>query len=262
MSTQAASSLVQNLIELAFEIFPRILWGIGIIVATRLAIVWVSSLTRKSLVRTDPTLRKFIVQAVEILTLVVGVVAALNAFGIQATSVVAVLGAAGLAIGLSLQHTLSHFAAGVMLISLRAFEVGDRIECGGVAGVVDAIGIFSTIILTADNVKVTIPNGQLFNSVLKNTTAMKTRRVDIEINIGDRPLSPTINLLLEIARSHPLVLEKPTPTCLVTSIAKETILSLRPWCAANACEEVRSQIQYQVKEALSQEKSEAPKIIQ
>ena len=107
MNVKAASSIVQNLIELAFEIFPRILWGIGIILATRLAIVWVSSLTRKSLVRTDPTLRKFVVQAVEILTLVVGVVAALNAFGIQATSVVAVLGAAGLAIWLSLQHTLS-----------------------------------------------------------------------------------------------------------------------------------------------------------
>ena len=85
--------------------------------------------------------------------------------------------------------------------------------------------------------------------------------MDLEINIGDRPISPTINLLLEIARSHPLVLEKPAPTCLVASIGKETILYLRPWCAANVYEEVRSQIQYQVKEAFSKEKSDTPKIL-
>lgn len=260
LAVNTVSSLMQKLIELAWEIFPRIFWAISIIVVTRLAIIWVSNLTRKSLLRIAPTLRKFIIQAVEILTLVVGGVAALNALGIKATSVVAVLGAAGLAIGLSWQHTLSHFAAGIMLISLRAFEVGDTIECAGVGGVVDAIGIFSTTIVTADNVKVTIPNGQLFNSVLKNTTAMRTRRVDLEINIGDRPIGPTINLLLEIARSHPLVLAQPAPTCLVASITKETILSLRPWCAANVYEEVRSQIQQQVKEAFSKEKSEAPKI--
>jgi small conductance mechanosensitive channel len=100
---------------------------------------------------------------------------------------------------------------------------------------------------------------QLFNGVLKNTTTMKTRRVDLEINIGDRPISPTINLLLEIARSHPQVLEQPAPTCLVASIGKETILYLRPWCDANVYEEVRSQIQYQIQEAFSIEKLEVPK---
>jgi small conductance mechanosensitive channel len=160
LDVNAASGVVQNLVELAFEILPRIVWAIGIILLTRLAIIWISSLTRKSLVRIAPTLRKFVVQAVEILTLVVGGVAALNAVGIKATSVVAVLGAAGLAIGLSWQHTLSHFAAGIMLISLRAFEVGDTIECAGISGVVEAIGIFSTTIVTADNVKATIPGWQ------------------------------------------------------------------------------------------------------
>jgi small conductance mechanosensitive channel len=96
LDVNAASRVVQNLVELAFEILPRIIWAIGIILLTRLAIIWISSLTRKSLVRIPPTLRKFVVQAVEILILVVGGVAALNAIGIKATSVVAVLGAAGL----------------------------------------------------------------------------------------------------------------------------------------------------------------------
>lgn len=219
---------------------------------TRLAINLVGRLTRKALKRAEPTLRKFLIQAAEILTLVVGVVAFLNTLGIQATSVVAVIGAAGLAISLALQNTLSHFAAGIMLVSLRPFEVGDFIEGTGFAGVVDTIGIFSTTLVTPDNAKITVPNGNLFSGILKNTTALGTRRVDLEIDIEERPIEPTIALFLSIVQPHSLVLKEPKTTCSVVSIsAKSTILYLRPWCAAKDYEQVRSQVQRLVKEALS-----------
>jgi small conductance mechanosensitive channel len=248
---QVAQEFSKKSIELGFQIIPQLLWAIGILLITRFAIGFVGGLTRRALSRTQATLRKFLVQAAEIAILVVGVVAALSQMGIQTTSVVAVVGAAGLAIGLAWQNTLSHFAAGVMLISLRPFEVGDDIEGGEVKGVVDSIGIFSTTLVTNDHIKIIVPNNKLFDGTLKNTTAMGTRRVDLKIDIGDRPIRSTMAELLEIAASHPLVLDDPAPTCLVDEITLDSaILLLRPWCASVAYEQVRSQIQQLVKESM------------
>ena len=257
-SSEIGLELSKKFIELAFKVFPQLLWALGILLLTRWAINLVGSITRKAFKYTEPTLRKFLIQAAEILTLVIGVVAFLNTLGIQATSVVAVIGAAGLAISLALQNTLSHFAAGIMLISLRPFEVGDFIESAGVSGIVDSIGIFSTTLITPDHVKITVPNGNLFSGTLKNTTAMSTRRVDLEIDIGDRPIEPTIALLLSVVEPHPLVLKDPKPTCHVTSISdKSTVLYLRPWCQSTVYEQVRSEVQQKVKEALNSQKLES-----
>jgi small conductance mechanosensitive channel len=242
----------QKTLDLAFQIIPKFLWAIGILLLTRLGIRLVSYFTRRALRRTEPTLRKFVIQAAEILTLVVGLVAFLNTLGIQTATVVAVVGAAGLAIGLALQNSLSHFAAGVMLVSFRPFEVGDFIEGAGVSGMVDGIGLFSTTLITPDNVRITVPNSNLFSGVLKNTTALGTRRVDLEVDIGDRPIEPTTTQLLALVQPHPLVLNDPKPTCHVASIsATSTVLYLRPWCAAEAYEQLRSEIQQMVRECLT-----------
>lgn len=242
----------RNLIDLAFQVGTKTLWAIAILLITRYAVELVGRATRRAFSPVEPTLRKFLVQATEVLTLLVGVVAFLSALGIQAASVVAVVGAAGLAIGLALQNTLSHFAAGLILINQRPFEVGDFIEGpSGVKGVVDAIGIFSTTVVTQDNVKITVPNNNLFSGVLKNTTALGTRRVDLKIDIGDRSIEPTIILLLSLVQPHPLVLDHPSTTCHVADIsAEKTTLYLRPWCRAQAYEQVRSEVQLLVKEAL------------
>ncbi len=247
-----ASWFNKNLIDLGFQLGTKTLSALAIILFTRYAIDLVARVTRRAFSPVEPTLRKFLVQASEILTLVVGIVAFLSALGIQATSLVAVVGAAGLAIGLALQNTLSHFAAGVMLLNQRPFEVGDFIEGpSGVKGVVDAIGIFSTTVVTPDNVKITVPNNNLFSNILKNTTAMGTRRVDLKIDIGDRPIEPTIILFLSLVQPHPLVLDRPSTTSNVLSISpKGTVLYLRPWCRAEAYEQVHSEVQQLVKEAL------------
>lgn len=250
-----ASWFNKNLIDLGFKFGTKILSALAIILLTRYAIDLVARVTRRAFSPLEPTLRKFMVQASESLTLVVGIVAFLSSLGIQATSLVAVVGAAGLAIGLALQNTLSHFAAGVMLLNQRPFEVGDFIEGpSGVKGVVDAIGIFSTTVVTPDNVKITVPNNNLFSGVLKNTTALGTRRVDLKVDIENRPIEPTIILLLSLVQPHPLVLNHPTTTCQVASISsKSTVLYLRPWCRAEAYEQVHSEIQQLVKEVLSNE---------
>jgi len=238
-------------------LLPKLLVAIAILVLTRFAIRLVSRVMTKTLSRTEATLRKFLIQAAETSTLIIGVIAALNALGIQSTSLVAVLGAAGLAIGLAWRDTLSHFAAGVMLITLRPFEVGDLIEAAGVSGLVDAIGIFSTTIITPDYIKIMVPNAQLFNGTLKNTTTLKIRRVDVTVDLGEiclneakkYSLDTTIYELLQLIKTHPLVLKEPAPSCLVKAISpKSTVLSLRPWCQSQYYEQVRSDVQKLVQE--------------
>lgn len=246
-----ASWFNKNLIDLGFQVGTKLLWALIILLATRYGVALVGRATKRAFSPIEPTLRKFLVQASEILVLIIGIVAFLNTLGISAASVVAVVGAAGLAIGLALQSTLSHFAAGVMLLNQRPFEVGDFIEGGGVTGVVDAIGIFSTTLVTPDNVKITVPNNSLFSGTLKNMTAIGTRRVDLEIDIGQHPIEPTIILLLSLVQPHPLVLDNPKTTCHVASITPtSTILYLRPWCTAEAYQQLRSEVQQLVKEAL------------
>ncbi|MDX2243738.1 MAG: mechanosensitive ion channel family protein [Leptolyngbyaceae cyanobacterium bins.302] len=247
------TDLYQVLSGMAVVLFPRIVWAILILLLTRFAIGVSRQVSRRFLNPVEPTIRKFFIQTAEFLTLIVGLVAALNILGIQTTTLVAILGAAGLAVGLALQSSLSHFAAGVMLVSFRPFEVGDFIEGAGVAGVVDSIGIFSTTVITTDNVKIVVPNNNLFTGTLRNTTAMGTRRVDLEVNIGDRAIEPTITHLLSLVQPHPLVLSHPKTTCHVATLTPEaTILYLRPWCSTEAYEQVKSEVQQIIKEALKE----------
>ncbi len=252
-AAEPTTEVSRGMLQFMAQVIPRLLWAVGILLITHVIVGAVGRLSRRVLHRMEATLRKFFVQVAEVLTLMAGVLAALNVVGIQTTTIVAVLGAAGLAVGLALQNTLSHFAAGVMLISFRPFEAGDLIEGAGVAGTVDSIGLFSTTIITPDNVKIVVPNSNLFSGTLKNMTALGTRRVDLEVPIGDRPIAPTITQLLALIQPHPLVLKDPPPTCKVLSITLEnhTVLSLRPWCAAKMYEQVRSEVQQLVQEALS-----------
>jgi small conductance mechanosensitive channel len=251
----------KNLLDWGLTIAPKILWAIAILLLTRWVATVVHHLSHRLLKRTEPTIQKFLLQVAVILVWISGGVAALNEVGIQTTTVVAVVGAAGLAIGLALQNSLSHFAAGIMLVSFRPFEVGDTIEGAGVAGIVDGIGLFSTTIVSPDNVRITVPNSNLFSGTLKNQTIMGTRRVDLEIEIGDRPIEHTITSFLSLVQPHPLVLNDPKTTCHVASLnaTTGTVLYLRPWCMAQCYGQVRSEVLQIVKEAMA-EKQEAEEI--
>lgn len=241
----------QELINFVRQAGIPLLSAILILLVTRWAVRLGDTFSQKLLRRVEPTLQKFLLQIIRILIWFFGIVTALNVLGFQTTGLITVLGAAGLAIGLALQSSLSHIAAGLMLISFRPFEVGDSIEGGGVSGTVDAIGLFSTTIVTSDHIRITVPNSNLFSGILKNHTVLGTRRLDIRVNIGPRKLHPIMEDLLTLAEPHPKVLTHPKVTCQVVGLeTQETILSLRPWCQSGDYDQVRSDLLRQIKEYL------------
>ena len=244
--------MVKPLLDMSFSIFPRVLWAIALLVITRLIARMMQMFVNQVLTRIEPTLKHFLVQMAGILVWVVGGVATLNTLGIETTTIVAIVGATGLAIGLALQNSLSHFAAGILLISFRPFEVGDSIEGGGVAGTVVSIGLFSTAIVTGDNTRITVPNGSLFSGTLKNFTVMGTRRVDLKIDLGDRSLRPMMAELLTLVGRHPKVLTTPKPTVQLLGLAMRdrTMVSVRAWCQTGDYEAVKGDLLLMVKEYL------------
>jgi small conductance mechanosensitive channel len=161
------------------------------------------------------------------------VLAALAQLGIQTTSFIAVIGAAGLAIGFALQGSLSNFAAGVMLIIFRPFKVGDFIEAAGTAGVVEEIMIFSTKLRSPDNKQLYVPNGSILSGTIVNYSAKNQRRVDLVFGCGYGDDIKKVKALLEaIVKENPLVLDDPAPTIGVLELGDSSVnFAVRPWVA-------------------------------
>jgi small conductance mechanosensitive channel len=157
------------------------------------------------------------------------IIAALDAIGIKTTAVVAVLGAAGLAIGLALQGSLSNFAAGVMLIVLRPYKVGDQVTIGKYFGRVDAIRVFQTILITADNREITIPNGQIIAAPIENTTVLGRRRIDLVVTIAHPVDLQHVRKLLETAITSDDRFERAAPVQVAEITDANVKLWLRPW---------------------------------
>ena len=168
-----------------------IAWGWKILAALLIFIIgrWVAKLIRRSISKLmaarnlDPMLVNFLGAILYSILLVAVVIAAVSQLGIQTTPLIAVLGAAGLAVGLALQNSLGNFAAGVMLIFFRPFTKGDYVEAGGTSGTVDEVGIFNTMLDTPDNRRVIVPNGQITSDTITNYSAHDTRRIDMIIGV-------------------------------------------------------------------------------
>jgi small conductance mechanosensitive channel len=214
-------------------------WGINFVLALiifivgRMAAKLIATLTGKLLLqmKVDSMLSSFaetIVKAV--LTLLV-VVAALNKLGVDTTSLIALLGAAGLAIGLSLQDSLKNFAAGVMILTFRPFSTGHFVEAAGVSGIVESIGIFSTVIRSGDNKEITVPNGAIYGDNIVNYSARQTRRVDLVFGISyDDDIKKAKQLIQQIVEGHELVLDDPAPLVAVYELADSSVnFVVRPW---------------------------------
>ena len=167
-------------------------WGLQVIGAIAVLFIgrWIAGMVRRGIARalersgSDATLIPFASGLAYYVVIAITVIAVLGLFGIETTSLVAVLGAAGLAVGLALQGTLSNFSAGVMLLVFRPFRKGDYVEAAGTAGSVHEIGIFSTILNTPDNVRITVPNSGIFGGIIKNYSANETRRNDLVLGIS------------------------------------------------------------------------------
>ena len=226
------------------EIHALIETGIsfGLEIAAALAILvlgwWLAGRVQKLILRTldrlprmDTTLKPFISSVARYAIIAITLVAVLARLGIQTTSIIAVLGAAGLAIGLALQGTLQNIAAGIMLLLLRPFKVGDYIDAGGIAGTVDEIGLFTTDMTTYDGVYRSVPNASLWNTSILNYSRLPTRRMDIPVGIAyEDDVEKAMTLLLDHLKRDSRVLSEPAPQVLVTGLGESSVdLSLRCW---------------------------------
>jgi small conductance mechanosensitive channel len=183
--------------------------------------------------------------------LIVVFVAVLGIFGIQATSLVAVLGAATLAVGLALQGTLSNLAAGFMLILFRPYKLGHYVDIGGTAGTVKDINLFVTELATGDNVQIIMPNGQAWGSVITNFSHHETRRVDLTFGIdyGD-DADKAMQIILDLAAADARVLKEPAPWVRVTNLGDSSVdLTARLWCNAGDYWDIKFEMTKAVKEA-------------
>ncbi len=182
----------------------------------------------------DEILVRFISSIIKWLLLLFVIIAALSQLGVDTTSLIALLGAAGLAVGLALQSSLSNFAAGVMLIIFRPFTKGDFVEAGGATGVVEAISIFTTKLTTPDNKEVIVPNSSVFGNNITNFSAKPTRRVDMVFGISyDDDIRKAKELLEQIIADDDRVLAEPAPVVALGELGDSSVNFLvRPWVNA------------------------------
>lgn len=226
-------TLVPKIIELLT------VYGIKLIAAVAIFIIgrWVAKGVTRLIVRVmekrevDPTLTTFVSNLGYIALLAFVIIAALNQLGIQTASFIAVVGAAGLAIGLALQGSLSNFAAGVLMIIFRPFKVGDVVEGAGVSGTVESIQIFTTQLKTPDNKTIIVPNAKITGDNIVNYSTKGTRRVDLVFGIGyGDDIDRARQIIMEIVGADERVSEDPAPEVLVTELADSSVnLTLRAW---------------------------------
>ncbi|NNF39946.1 MAG: mechanosensitive ion channel [Woeseiaceae bacterium] len=179
----------------------------------------------------DKTLETFVCNLVSVALLIVVIIAAISALGIQTTSFIAIFGAAGLAVGLALQGSLSNFAAGVLIVMFRPYRVGDYIEGAGISGTVEQVQILTTVLRTPDNKQVIVPNSQIMESVITNYSAKDTRRVDMEIGVSySDDLDKVRSVLEEIVAADDRVLDEPPCLIAVSALADSSVnFFVRPW---------------------------------
>ncbi|MDR5867987.1 mechanosensitive ion channel family protein [Halomonas koreensis] len=184
--------------------------------------------------RLDPLLVKFLGNILHALMLIFVVLAAISQVGIQTTSLIAVIGAAGLAVGLALQGSLANFAAGVLVIIFRPYKIGDYVEAGGVAGTIDDVQIFTTELCTPDNRRIIVPNGQMMNGAITNYSSHDIRRVDLVVGVGYDDDIDTVRRVLEaVVADDPRVLADPAPNIRMSAMGDSSVSWIvRPWVKA------------------------------
>jgi small conductance mechanosensitive channel len=179
----------------------------------------------------DKTLETFICNLVRTVLMIVVVIAAIGAIGIQTTSFIAIFGAAGLAVGLALQGSLSNFASGVLIVLFRPYRVGDFIEAAGISGSVEQVQILTTVLKTGDNKQIIVPNSQIMDSIITNYSANDTRRVDMVIGVSyDDDLDKVRKTLEELVAADDRILPEPAVKIAVSALADSSVnFIVRPW---------------------------------
>lgn len=211
--------------------------GIVILIVGWLVAGWVSNLVRKALgkrKKVDQTLTGFFANLVKYAILAVVFIAVLNQFGVATTSIIATLGALALAVGLALQGTLSHFAAGVMILLFRPFKVGQYVEVAGTGGTVMEVNLFATELATPENVQILVPNARVWGDVVKNYSFHNTRRVDFVLGVGyGDSIDKAIKTVHSVIAKDERIQHEPEPMVVVSNLGASSVdLTIRVWCAA------------------------------
>lgn len=226
---------VQQLLET--HVLP---WTISIVMAilifligkfvVKMIVKFVKKLMLKA--KVDEILINFVGSIIGAVLLLFVIIAALDQLGVNTTSMIALIGAAGLAVGLALQGTLQNFASGVMLIMFRPFNAGDYVEVASTSGTVEEVGIFTTTLLSVDNREIIIPNGEIFGGVIVNYSKRATRRVDMVFGIGyDDDLLKAKEIITRILGEDKRILADPAPVIVVGELADSSVnFNVRPWC--------------------------------
>ncbi|HLA55702.1 MAG TPA: mechanosensitive ion channel domain-containing protein [Flavobacterium sp.] len=222
-----------NFLKVLLDYSPKLISAFVVLLVGLYAIRIINRLVKSIMLKRelDPTLSKFLADILLWALRVLLFVTFISRLGIETSSFVAILGAAGLAVGLSLQGSLSNFAGGMLIIMFKPFRVGDTIEAQGVTGTVSEIQIFVTKLVTGNNQTIFIPNGILSNGTIINYSVEKIRRADLTLSISyDTDIKKAKDLILEILNSNPKVLKNPAPAVEVRQLTDSAILlAIRPW---------------------------------
>ena len=261
----ADAAMLAKLTDMAGDLAVNLTVAVLILVVTLFASKWASSATRRALSRVrgfrhDPTVLSFAVQVARVVVLIIGFIAVLQRLGVQTTSIIAVLGAASLAVGLALQGTLSNVAAGVMLLVLRPYRVGDVVDIGGNIGSVQRLDLFTTQLSNGNNVKIVVPNSKVLGDVILNLSGQKNRRIEIKFAVGYREdLNRARDVLTDKAASHVCVLPDPPPWAGVTELLDSSVeMTLHAWVASEDHFQTQADLYQGGKEALDAAGIEIP----
>jgi small conductance mechanosensitive channel len=238
-------------------------WGVKCLIAL---VIWfigttiakvVSNAVRRLLLRydgVDPSVANFAARAVNVVGLIIIAVLVLNLFGINTTSIAAMLGAMTLAIGLALRETLANVAAGIMILVTRPFLTGHYIDIGGDAGTVRAINLFNTELASLDNVQIIVPNKQIWDSTLKNYSAHERRRLDMVIGVDyGADLDQAVAIMTRLIDADPRALRDPEPFVKVTELGQSAVdITLRVWCRAEDLFDMKFDLTKKIKERFDQ----------
>lgn len=229
MLEEAQGYVTQRGLDFLINLVPAIAIYIVGKWATRLIVRLLNSVMKRS--KVDETLAKFLTDIARAVLITLVILMALARLGVNTTSLTAMLGAAGIAVGLALQGSLSNFAAGVMLILFKPFRVGDFVEAAGTSGTVEQISIFNTLMRTGDNKQVIVPNGGIISGNIINFSAKPTRRIDLVIGCGyGDDLRAVKAFLEEVVRADDRVLPEPEPVVAVSALGASSVdFVVRPW---------------------------------
>jgi small conductance mechanosensitive channel len=236
LSADRIQGYIDQAVEMAIQWGPKLLLTIIVLIVGLWIIKRVVNVVKKGLEtsKTDVTLAKFLASLTSIILKALLFISVASMVGIETTSFIAILGAAGLAIGLALQGSLANFAGGVLILMFRPYKIGDFVDAQGVSGTVSAIQIFNTVIKTPDNKVIIVPNGSISNGIITNFSAEETRRVDFVFGIGyDDDIAKTKETLKAIFAADERVFDDPAPFVVLSELADSSVnFTCRVWVKA------------------------------